>query len=61
MTKKQFIALADAVKNIDVEDTFTESQLKCLADFCASQNDTASTAVAGLPTFAASVVRTAAR
>lgn len=46
MTKKNFIALADAIRAHDTQlscisnarDTFTNSQLAILADFCATQN-----------------------
>lgn len=35
MTKKHFIALADAIKE---DGTFSEDQILTLADFCESQN-----------------------
>ena len=46
MTKKDFIALADAIRAHDAQlscisnarDTFTESQLAIIASFCATQN-----------------------
>lgn len=44
MTKKHFIALADAIKQHDKtwegrpEHVWTGEQLRTLADFCASQN-----------------------
>lgn len=46
MTNKHFIALADAIRAHDAQlscianarDTFTNSQLAILADFCAAQN-----------------------
>lgn len=46
MTKKNLIALADAIRAHDTQlscisnarDTFTNSQLAVLADFCAAQN-----------------------
>lgn len=46
MTKKDFIALADAIRAHNAQlsyisnarDTFTDSQLAILADFCATQN-----------------------
>lgn len=40
MTKKHFIALADAVMNHNKwnSNQFTNEQLTTLADFCASQN-----------------------
>ena len=46
MTKKNFIALADAIRAHDdqlscisnTHNTFTNSQLAALADFCAAQN-----------------------
>lgn len=37
MSKKHFIALADAIKKYD-ETNFTKLQLEMLADFCKSQN-----------------------
>jgi hypothetical protein len=42
MTKKHFIALADAIRKYEMgcayHEWFTESQVKALADFCQSQN-----------------------
>jgi hypothetical protein len=38
MTKKHFIALADAVRNGTELITLTQPQIEALADFCASQN-----------------------
>ena len=46
MTKKNFIALADKIREHNAQlscisnarDTFTNSQLTILADFCATQN-----------------------
>lgn len=46
MTKKDFVALADAIRAHNAQlscisnarDTFTNSQLAILADFCAAQN-----------------------
>jgi len=42
MSKKDFIALADAIRNVneysDVQHHFNGTQLDVLADFCKSQN-----------------------
>lgn len=39
MTKKNFIALADAIRNEQSgDDNFTQRQLDVLADFCKAQN-----------------------
>ena len=46
MTKKDFVALADAIRAHNAQlscisnasDTFTDSQLTILADFCAAQS-----------------------
>lgn len=41
MTKKHFIALADAIKEHNsgcANELFTENQIRSLADFCKSQN-----------------------
>lgn len=40
MTKKDFIALADLIRiaNLNEPNRFTESAIRLLADFCASQN-----------------------
>ena len=46
MTKKHFIALADAIKNyqalpeqgLPLMNVFTDNQIRMLADFCASTN-----------------------
>ena len=38
MTKKNFIALADAIRNGTALITLSTVQLEALADFCASQN-----------------------
>lgn len=38
MSKKHFIALADAIKGAVENEPFSEAQIVMLADFCASQN-----------------------
>ena len=38
MSKKHFIALADAIKNGTALITLTQIQVEALADFCQSQN-----------------------
>ena len=43
MSKKDFIALADTIRdhqqtNQNLDDQFTENQIALLADFCQSQN-----------------------
>ncbi len=41
MTKRHFIALADAIKTVQADTCatpFTEFQIQSLADFCQSQN-----------------------
>jgi hypothetical protein len=38
MSKKHFIALADAVKNGTALTTLTQVQIEALADFCQAQN-----------------------
>jgi len=38
MSKKHFIALADAIKNGTALITLTQVQIEALADFCQSQN-----------------------
>ena len=38
MSKKHFIALADAIKNSTALITLTQVQIEALADFCQAQN-----------------------